>query len=280
MFKFTLFKGVFIKRLYVILIALISFNNLLDAQIGRVFHNTVFKPGEKVTYKIKYHWHFIWLESGEATFSVSASDYKGIQSYQFTGSGISYAKYDWFFKVRDTFQTYIDTTSFLPLRFCRFTNEGSSHITTDNIFDWVHNKVFCFSQEKGNYKQDSVLLPPNTFDVLSGIYYTRSLNFTNAKNNDTIPIILYLDGKIYHVHLRYIGKENISTSFGEFRCIKFKVSLISGTMFKQGEEMTVWATDDSNHLPLVIEAPIIIGSVKAELQSFSNIRSPMDAKVK
>jgi hypothetical protein len=68
--------------------------------------------------------------------------------------------------------------------------------------------------------------------------------------------------------------------FGKFRCIKFKASLISGTIFKEGEEMTVWVTDDKNRLPLYIEAPIIIGSIRAELQSFSNLRNAMDAKVK
>jgi hypothetical protein len=271
---------VFIKRSLCILIVLLCCIRVLNAQNGYTFHNKVFKPGERITYKIKYHWHFVWLESGEVTFSVAASNYHGIPSYYFLGSGFSYAKYDWFYKVRDTFQTYIDTVSFAPLRFCRFTNEGSNHIVTDNIFDFVHYKAFCFSSGKGNYKEDSVPLPPSTFDVLSGIYYTRSLTFANCKYNDTIPLILYLDGKIYHIHLRYGGKENISTSLGKFRCIKFSVSLISGTIFKEGEEMTVWATDDDNHLPLLVEAPIIIGSVRAELQSFSNLKSPIDAKVK
>lgn len=270
----------FIKRSLCILIVLLCCIRVLNAQNGYTFHNKVFKPGERITYKIKYHWHFVWLESGEVTFSVAASNYHGIPSYYFLGSGFSYAKYDWFYKVRDTFQTYIDTVSFAPLRFCRFTNEGSNHIVTDNIFDFVHYKAFCFSSGKGNYKEDSVPLPPSTFDVLSGIYYTRSLTFANCKYNDTIPLILYLDGKIYHIHLRYRGKENISTSLGKFRCIKFSVSLISGTIFKEGEEMTVWATDDANHLPLLVEAPIIIGSVRAELQSFSNLKSPIDAKVK
>lgn len=44
--------------------------------------------------------------------------------------------------------------------------------------------------------------------------------------------------------------------------------------------MTVWVTDDKNRLPVYIEAPIIIGSVRAELLSFSGLRNAMDAKVK
>ena len=243
--------------------------------------NTVFKAGEQTTYKIYYHWHFVWLESGEVTFGTAAKDYHGIPSYYLTGQGHSYPKYDWFYTVRDTFQAYVDTFGFSPLRFTRFSNEGSNHIKNDNLFDQIHHKIFYFSRNKENdFKHDSINLPANAFDPLSGIYFTRCLNFSKAKLNDTVPVTIYLDDHIYHIHIRYLGKEDETTAFGKFRCLKLKVSLISGTIFKQGEEMTVWVTDDANHLPIYIEAPIVIGSVRVELLSFSNLRSPMDSKVK
>ncbi|HSY76583.1 MAG TPA: DUF3108 domain-containing protein [Bacteroidia bacterium] len=244
-------------------------------------HNSFFKPGEQITYKIYYHWHFVWLESGEVTFGVAEHNYQGIPSYYFTGMGHSYPKYDWFFQVRDTFRAYVDTFGFAPLRFTRYSNEGSNHIHNDNLFDNLHHKVLCFSHDMdNNYKRDSVNIPACTFDPLSGIYFTRSLDFSKAKVNDTVPITLYLDNHVYHIHIKYLGKEEEETQFGKFRCNKLSVSLISGTIFEQGEEMTVWVTDDNNRLPLYIEAPIIIGSVRVELLSFSNLKNPMDAKVK
>ena len=46
----------------------------VSAQTDCTVKNTVFKQGEKVSYKIYYHWHFVWLESAEVNFSVSFSD--------------------------------------------------------------------------------------------------------------------------------------------------------------------------------------------------------------
>jgi len=251
------------------------------AQTGCFAANSAFKSGESVTYKIYYHWTFLWLESGEVKFNVALKDYYNIPCYYLTGFGSTYKKYDWFYKVRDTFQTYLDTATFASMRFTRITNEGGTHVNNDNVFDNKRHKIFCFSVDKKNkFHEDTVRTQPCTFDVLTAVYYTRCFNFSGYKHNDTIPLNLYLDGKIYNIHLRYMGKETVTSSLGKFNCIKFKVSLIKGTIFKAGEEMTVRVTDDKNRLPIYIEAPIIIGSVKVELQSFSNLRNPMDAKVK
>lgn len=243
--------------------------------------NTAFRSGEKVNYKIYYHWHFIWIASGHVSFNVALKNYYGIPSYYFTGNGATYTKYDWFYKVRDTFSSYVDTSTLSSLRFVRITNEGSTHVSNDNVFDYSHDKVYCLSKNKEKkYHEDSVSMSSCTYDVLAGIYYTRNLNFNQYQVNDTIPVKLYLDSHVYSIHLTYLGKEVVNSSLGKFRCIKFNVSLIAGTIFKEGEEMSVWVTDDKNRLPVYIEAPIIVGSVRVELQSFSNLRNPLDAKVK
>jgi hypothetical protein len=268
-----------IKKL-IVLVALTCFVAGTKAQNCSV-RNKVFKPGESVTYKVYYHWHFVWVESGEVSFNVSECKYHGIPSYYFVGMGHSYPKYDWFYTVRDTFQAYVDTFGYTPLRFTRYSNEGSTHVKNDNQFDDIHHKVYYFTGSRNtDYKRDSINIPACTFDPLSGIYFVRNIDFSKAKINDTVPVTLYLDDKIYHIHIRYMGKETEDTKLGKFRCIKFNVSLISGTIFKEGQEMSVWVTDDNNRVPVYIEAPIIIGSVRAELLSFSNLRNAMDAKVK
>jgi len=266
---------------FLLVVSIFLFSCIRAQQSDNSLHNIAFKPGEKITYKIYYHWHFVWLESGKVTFNVALNNYYNHPCYYFTGYGSTYSKYDWFYKVRDTFLTYADTGSLSSLRFIRLSNEGPTHVSNDNVFDNKHHKVYCLSKNKDNkYKEDTVGIPSSTFDVLTGVYYTRCLDFSKCRYNDTISLNLYLDAHTYKIHIRYRGKENVSTSFGKFRCIKFSANLISGTIFKEGEEMTVWVTDDDNRVPIYIEAPIIVGSVRAELQSFSNLRNPMDAKVK
>src|SRR5450432_2357439 len=71
-----------------------------------------------------------------------------------------------------------------------------------------------------------------------------------------------------------------TTSFGKFHAIKIKPFLIKGTMFEAGEKMTVWVTDDPNHIPIRIQASIRIGNVKADLVEYQNSRWPLQREIK
>jgi hypothetical protein len=51
-------------------------------------------------------------------------------------------------------------------------------------------------------------------------------------------------------------------------------------LFEGGEKMTIWVTDDLNHIPVRIESSIIVGSIKADMMSFKNLRYPLSSLVK
>jgi hypothetical protein len=83
---------------------------------------------------------------------------------------------------------------------------------------------------------------------------------------------MFLDDKVYNIYIRYIGKETVETKFGKFRAIKFAPLLIKGTMFEGGEKMTVWVSDDGNKVPLRIDSPISVGSIKVDMVDYKNLR--------
>ena len=43
--------------------------------------------------------------------------------------------------------------------------------------------------------------------------------------------------------------------------------------------MTVWVSDDANHIPLRIESPITVGSVKVDMKGFQNLRHPLQSRI-
>ncbi|MFX5761066.1 DUF3108 domain-containing protein, partial [Acinetobacter baumannii] len=47
--------------------------------------------------------------------------------------------------------------------------------------------------------------------------------------------------------------------------------------FEGGEKMTVWVSDDPNHIPLRIESPISVGSVKVDMMQYKNLRYPLSS---
>jgi hypothetical protein len=38
--------------------------------------------------------------------------------------------------------------------------------------------------------------------------------------------------------------------------------------------LTVWVSDDANHIPLRVNSPILVGSVKVDLVSYEHLRNP------
>lgn len=90
---------------------------------------------------------------------------------------------------------------------------------------------------------------------------------------------MFIDDKVYNLYVRYLGKETVKTRYGKFKAIKFKPLLIEGTIFKGGEKMVVWVSDDANKIPVRIESPISVGSVKVDMMGYKGTRHKLTGLV-
>ncbi len=241
-------------------------------------NNEAFQVGELLTYKVYYNWNFLWLSTGEITFEVKSGVIYEKSCYHVVSIGKTYEAYDWFFKVRDKYETFIDKTTMLPLKFIRDVNEGG--YTIDENITFNNEKNIAIELKDDDKVPTTFKIPNCTQDILSAVYYSRCLDFSNYKPNEIIPITVFLDKTVYPLYVRYIGKETIKTKLGKFKCIKFKPLLIEGTLFEGGEEMIVWVTDDKNKIPIRVESPIIVGSIKVDLINYSGLRNKFTSKKK
>ncbi len=233
--------------------------------------NSSFRHGEEVTMKVFYSTLGMYVGAGEAVFTTTLERYNGKPSYHCVGEGKSYSFFDNFFKVRDRYETYIDTSTMLPVKFMRNTNEGGYKIYNNVSFN---HKAGTATSTNGVFKT-----PDCIQDVMSAMYYARNIDFDKYKPGDKIPFDMFLDDEVYHLYIRYLGKEKIKTQYGRFRAIKFKPLLVKGTMFDGGEKMTAWVSDDPNHLILRVESPISVGSVKVDMFGYKNLRHPLNSLI-
>ncbi len=227
-------------------------------------YNTAFHAGEQLTYKVFYSVAGAYIGAGEATFTSSLERLNNKPVYHIVGEGKTYSFYDNFFKVRDRYESFIDTATFQPYKFIRNINEGGYKKYENVTFNKVTNTAVT---NDGVYK-----VPTCVQDIISSLYYMRNINFDSYKPGDRIPFSLFLDNEIYSMYIRYMGKETVKTKYGKFRAIKFKPLLIKGSIFDGGEKMTVWVSDDPNHIPVRIESPISVGSIKVDLLTHRNLR--------
>ncbi|MFM8711548.1 MAG: DUF3108 domain-containing protein, partial [Sphingomonadales bacterium] len=186
--------------------------------------NTAFRAEERITYFVYYTVIGLYINAGTAVFSTRLDKINGQPVYHVVGTGATHPSYDWVYRVRDRYESYIDTTTLQPLRFIRNVDEGGYKINQRYEFNKNTNVA---TTTKGDYK-----VPACVQDVLSAIYYSRNIDFSKAKVNDKIPFSMFLDYEVFNMYIRYLGKEVINTRYGTFRTIKFKPLLVKGTIFE------------------------------------------------
>ena len=236
-----------------------------------IISNYSFGAGEVIQFKIFYNVIGLYVDAGSASFTIENMKINNRPVYHVTGLGNSNPSYDWIFRVRDRYETFIDTATLKPLKFLRHVEEGGFRKDESVVFNHAENKAIS---KKGTYPVPSCIQ-----DVLSSIYFARNIDFSKHKVGEKIPLTMFLDDEVHDIYIRYMGKEVVKTRYGRYNAIKFKPMLIKGTIFEGGELMTVWVSDDANHIPLRIESPITVGSVKVDMKSFQNLRHPLQSRI-
>jgi hypothetical protein len=233
--------------------------------------NSAFKSDEEVKMKVFYNTLGMYVGAGEAIFTSSLERYNGKAVYHLVGTGETYSFFDGFFKVRDRYESYVDTANLLPLKFVRNIDEGGYKKYNNVTFNHDANTAISTN---GVFKVTDCIQ-----DVVSMVYYARNINFDKYKPEDKILFDMFLDDEVFHMYIRYMGKEKIKTRYGKFNAIKIRPLLIKGTIFEGGEKMTAWLSDDPNHLLLRVDSPIAVGSIKVDMMSYKNLRHPLGSLI-
>ena len=230
----------------------------------------VFKDGEY----LKFVLHYGIIDAGEAELTISKSKkkYKGRDAYHIVGTGRTLGAFNWFFKVRDRYETFLDVDGVFPWQFIRDIKEGG----------YEKQQEYAFYQHKGAVKTDKGItykIPPFSQDMLSSFYYARTLDFTNIKYGQIFTIPTFVDDEEFDLRIKYLGTEEVKIRSGTYRCLKFVPVVQQGRIFKAEEDMIVWITDDKNRIPILAQAKFLVGSIKMQLVKYDNLAHPI-AKIK
>jgi hypothetical protein len=252
------------------LFALLCLSSSMPAQKLRKLENKSFREGEKLSYTINYG----FIKGGVFDLEIKPSlvTIRGRKCYHISAVGKTVGTVDWFFKVRDYYQSFLDTEAILPHRFLRNVTEGKYKKVENVEFD--HQKNIAV-----NNGRDTVKMGEDFQDILSAYYYSRCLDVTKLKVGDIIPIYAYLDAAVTPFHLKYAGKEVVETRMGRFRCLIFKPQLQLGRVFSEEEGMTIWVSDDDNHIPVMLEAKLLVGAIRMNLVSYQGLANPATSRV-
>lgn len=254
--------------------AIFSESPLMAQELHHI-ENTAFQPGEKLTFRVYYQSLLTGkVTAGEARLHIKnkLTKHNDRPTYHILATGQSKGAFNFFFKVDDRFETFIDTQALIPWKFTRRTREGG----------YKKDDEVSFRQHQGLAVSRRAIkrIPPNTQDIVSVFYYARTLDISGMEPEDSFPLAFFLDDSLYVSKIVFLGKEVIKTELGSVSCLKFKPMVIKGNVFSEPYPMVLWISDDKNRLPVLVQSAVIVGSVKMELVEYEGLRNPMHALIK
>ncbi|NPD45054.1 MULTISPECIES: DUF3108 domain-containing protein [unclassified Lentimicrobium] len=226
-----------------------------------------YAEGEIGTYIAIYELGFLEIQGGEVKFEVLASKNNKEDIFHFKSYGNSLPKYDWIYKIRDTFQSNVLKENFQPIYYKRNTSEGSYSVFNETYFQAEEGKIIMeLSNTEQESREKTMDWQADVFDLQTACYYARLLNFENAMMGEGYEFKIIIDGQLYTIPIRYEGKEFIELNEQlSFNCYRISTKVIEGTIFKSNQTIKIWVSDDGRNIPVKVEAPIKVGQVKAEL---------------
>lgn len=243
---------------------------LLMSQPLRKHDNTAFAKGEKLTFRVYYHSLLTGkVTAGEAKVEIKDKSVikNNRRTFHIVGTGESKGAFNFFFKVNDRFESFLDEEAIIPWYFIRRTREGGYKKDDEVTFDQGGKVAISRNAVKR--------VPDNIQDIVSVFYYARTLNIDNVNPGEHFPLSFFLDDSVYVSKIIFLGRDQVKTELGTFNTLKFKPMVATGDVFSEPYPMILWVTDDKNRMPVMVESAVVVGSVKMELIDFSGLKNPV-----
>ncbi|MEI7812501.1 MAG: DUF3108 domain-containing protein [Ignavibacteria bacterium] len=220
----------------------------------RKVDNFAFKAGEKLTFDVKYG----FIKAGVATMEIpQVKKISGRDVFRIVFQVASASGFDWFYKVRDRYETYMDVEGLFPWRFEQHVREGSYSRDFSAFFDHRRGKAITSG---GEYS-----IPKFVNDIVSAFYLARTYNYSKMKPGEKIRLENFYDNKVFPLDVVYRGRERVTVSAGTFDCVLIEPLVQQGGLFKSEGNILVWLTDDNLKMPVKVKTKVIVGSIDAEL---------------
>jgi len=240
----------------------------LTAQELKSISQPAFQVGEELNYKLKYG----IFTAAEAKLKINDTDLKFDDKsvFHLVAEGRTSGTFDFFHRVRNRYESYIDRKELTPYLYTENIHESSYRRNDKARFYQDQRKIVS---NKGTFKGDI-----QTFDVISAYYFARSLDVSKITKGDKFSMTYFLNDELAQLEIEYVGKEVVKTALGKFNCLKFSPSIQPGRIFRKDSRLYLWVTDDGNRIPVKAHVEVLVGSITMELTDAKGLKFPLTAK--
>lgn len=242
-----------------------------------------YQAGEHLKFTVHYSWGVINSDVGVATVDLDTLRINGEKVFHCAVYGKTVSWYDLLFKVREDFQAWFSADGIVPLKFTRNTREGRYRAKNTYTYMWdMPEPLIAADVFTSSSGQRYVQLPLDhcTYDLPALFFMARNMDFDAVAPGVRYPMTFAIDDDVYNVYFILLGRETRKIKgLGTVKTIKFAAKLLAGEVFTGEEDMIIWISDDDNRIPLMFEAPILVGTASGRLAEYSGLKHPFTALV-
>lgn len=262
--------------LFVVLLAVVLSVSSAVAQL--------YQPGERLYYRVAYRAKMIPnTEMAEVCVTTLLDTLAGRDVYHVEGNGRTLSIFRWFFNMNDTYRIWVDTLTKRTLRFESDLYEGGYTFRSNYVYDWDNYQVHTWAQSRKREPRTKTMpLTDNSKDAVSLYFGLRSIDLDDFRDNEHRELEMVLDDTIRTLKYRFIAREECRVpKRGKFRTLKFACTIGSSEeySFTDGSEFFIWISEDENKIPVMLESPIRVGSIRAYIREVDGLKYPMTSKI-
>ncbi len=232
----------------------------------RQVENKSFGVGEYFEYRV----HYGLFNAAEARVMVSPQVQlvNGRPCYKVDIQGKTVGAFDWITRIRDNWQSWIDTVAIVPQKSYRNIQEDTYRKEETVLYD--HSKDDAIVNDEAGQKIYDI--PNNAQDAISGYYFLRTIDFDKTNVGDIVQVPTFFDKQIYQMKVKYRGREVVKTKFGKINAIKLNPVMPENQLFKGDNSIRIWVSDDVNKVPVRVEVDLWVGSMIMEVKKYGGLR--------
>ena len=213
-----------------------------------------FGEGEYLLFAIQYG----LIYAGDATLEIrNIATLESGRAYHIISNARTSKTFDLVFKVRDRHESFMDLDNLFSLRFSKHLREGKFRRDEQVIFDQKDHRAI--------YRDKEVPIPPNTQDFLSALYYARTLCLDVGQ---AVQMANHTGGKNYPIYVKVLRRERVTVPAGEFECLVVEPVLQTTSIFEHKGKLTIWLTDDTVKMPVLLRSKVVVGAFEAVLKEY------------
>ena len=189
----------------------------------------------------------------------------GIDEYEINARITDYGLFKFFYPVDDTFVTLVRGAFKLPYKYDVLQKEGRGSVTRrQSHYDQDKLSV---TYQKNDFQKLVFEIAEPVHNEFSSFYITRSMAL-EPDNPFMVPT--FADKKLNEVKVDVKGHEEIDSLFGKVNTLVVMPIMKFKGLFDKDGDTVIWFTDDICRVPVLIESKILIGSLTAELEMYTN----------